>query len=85
MVVMPCSDAHGVCLGHPQVWSPPPGFDVHGRHHRLRPGGVLLLPPECRAYFFRRPARGGPKDYPEFEAAVVADAMFGPRLQQLGY
>ena len=48
-------------------------------------GGVLLLPQERCAYFFRTLARGRPIDYLEVEAVVVADAVFGPRLQWLGY
>ena len=48
-------------------------------------GGVLLFPEKNNACFFRTPATGRPIDYLEFEAAVVADAVFGPMVQRLGY
>ena len=48
-------------------------------------GGVLLLPLERRAYFFRTPARGRSINYLKVEAAVVAEGVFGPRLKRLGY
>ena len=48
-------------------------------------GGVLLLPQERSAFFFRTRAHGNPINYLEVEAAVVADAVFRPRLQRLGY
>ena len=48
-------------------------------------GGVLLLPMEKEAFFFRTPAGGHEIDFLECEAAVVADALFGPMLPQRGY
>ena len=48
-------------------------------------GGVLLLPMEKEAFFFRTPAGGHEIDFLECEAAVVADALFVPMLQQRGY
>ena len=48
-------------------------------------GGFLLLPQDRHSFFFRTPARGQPIDFLGVEAAVVADAVFGPKLQQLGY
>ena len=47
--------------------------------------GVLLLPQDRRAFFFWTLARGQPINFLQVEAAVVADAVFGPKLQQLGY
>ena len=48
-------------------------------------GGLLLLPVEKEAFFFRTPACGQEIDFLEVEAAVVADALFGPMQQQRGY
>ena len=48
-------------------------------------GGVLLLPVEKEAFFFRTPAAGQPIDFLEVEAAVVADALFGPMQHQRRY
>ena len=49
-------------------------------------GAVLLLPASREAFWFRtRTQRGEPIERLEVEAAVVADALFGPFLAARGY
>ena len=63
----------------------PPAFTYTDAGTIFGRGVVLLLPQKHRTRFFWTPAQGRPIDYLKVEAAVVANAVFRPRLQRLAY